>query len=318
MAESMNESHPWWKEEAPRFLADTLAHINYANRRREPVDRCEDLCKALNKTWNAHFAYRKRRSELTDQEASGKLSDTQAFDQLFLSGLDDALAEMLCRSESVANLAQFTPPVMNHDKLKKRDYDPSDISDQLRKKVSEEHRQLLNALQDYQKGSMVREARERLLKKLRQLIYIVRSNIAHSEKTPRGPDLEKSERDRGVSEIVSAVIIDFFELLLEHPSRRLAAYGTLRPGEPNHQIVADLSGDWTIGSVRGEIWTKAGFPVFRWTTSGSEVEVRVLTSDDLPDQFPRIDRFEGSGYERVWVPVVSGTSMIVASIYQGV
>lgn len=314
----MNESHPWWLEEAPRFLDDTLAHINQANRRTDAVDRCEDLCKALNKTWNAHFAYRRRRGELTDKEASGDSSDTEAFDQLFLSGLDDALAEILCRSESVANLAAFTPQVMNHDILNKRGYDPSEIGDPLRKEASEAHRKLLNAFRRYHERRMDRESRESLLKKLRQLIYVVRCNIAHSEKTPRGPDLGKSERDRGVCEVVSAVIMDLFELLFERPSRRLAAYGTLRPGEPNHSVVADLVGEWTVGTVRGELGTDVGFPVFRWTTSGPEVEVMVLTSDDLPDHYPRIDRFEGSSYERVWVPVMCGSSVIVANIYQGI
>ena len=53
----MTSPQDWGKQEAPKFLADVLAHINQSRRREEPVDLCEDLCKALNKTWIAHFAY---------------------------------------------------------------------------------------------------------------------------------------------------------------------------------------------------------------------------------------------------------------------
>ncbi|MBW3539379.1 MAG: hypothetical protein KY476_03845 [Planctomycetes bacterium] len=48
-----------------------------------------------------------------------------------------------------------------------------------------------------------------------QILFVVRCNIAHSEQTPKGPDLEKAKRDREVSELTSAVVEDFFELLFD-------------------------------------------------------------------------------------------------------
>src|SRR4051812_14615528 len=111
----MDALQPWWKVEAPRFLADALSHINRSRRREEPVDRCEDLCKALNKTWNAYFSYRRRHSGLTKKEEDDGKSDSQAFTQLLHRGLDDGRAGQLCDSESVAALAGFSPQIMNHD-----------------------------------------------------------------------------------------------------------------------------------------------------------------------------------------------------------
>src|SRR3954471_23475548 len=105
----MDPLQPWGGGEAPRFLADALAHINRSRRREESVDRCEDLCKALNKTWNAHYAYRKRRGGLTGNEQEKGRSDAQAFTQLLLGGLDDGRAGQLCDSDGVAALAGFTP-----------------------------------------------------------------------------------------------------------------------------------------------------------------------------------------------------------------
>ena len=247
----MNASQPWWKEEAPRFLNETLSHLNQSRQREEPVDRCEDLCKALNKTWNAYYSFRKRHGGLTQKEMDDrKSSDAQAFNELLLTGLEQSLGEQLCGSKSVVSLAEFSPQVMNHEILLRRDYDPRNVGEDLAKEARDEHRQLLSALRRYSSGQGGEEAQKALLKKLEKLLYVIRCNIAHSEKTPRGPDIAKNERDRAVSDLASAVIEDIFDLLLEHPSHRLAVYGTLAPGEPNEAILADINGQWTDGTVR--------------------------------------------------------------------
>jgi gamma-glutamylcyclotransferase (GGCT)/AIG2-like uncharacterized protein YtfP len=231
-------------------------------------------------------------------------------------GLDDGLAERLCECESVKVLAAFSPQIMNHETLIKRDYDPSNVTDDLRKEACDEHRQLLNAFNRYAGGQRDRGGREALLKKLAQLLYLIRCNIAHSEKTPKGPDLAKNERDRAVSGVASASIEDLFDLLLDRPSHRLAVYGTLAPGEPNASVLADISGEWLDGTVRGELTKSEGLPWFRWREAGSEVGVKVLTSGDLPDHFAEIDKFEGSCYARNLVPVVCGGSLLVCNIYE--
>jgi gamma-glutamylcyclotransferase (GGCT)/AIG2-like uncharacterized protein YtfP len=91
-------------------------------------------------------------------------------------------------------------------------------------------------------------------------------------------------------------------------STTLAVYGTLAPGRANHHIVAPLGGEWTEGVIEGDLiaagWGATyGYPAFRPRVGGVEVPVQVLRSARLISAWPAIDRFEGSGYRRILVPV---------------
>ncbi|GAA6039400.1 hypothetical protein JCM8097_002838 [Rhodosporidiobolus ruineniae] len=96
---------------------------------------------------------------------------------------------------------------------------------------------------------------------------------------------------------------------------RLATYGTLQPGCPNHHKLAHLGGRWIRGEVRGTLvqegWgAEMGFPAIRLATDGYEenegegtVKLWVLESEKLEDEWARLDGFEGDEYERVVVRV---------------
>jgi gamma-glutamylcyclotransferase (GGCT)/AIG2-like uncharacterized protein YtfP len=91
-------------------------------------------------------------------------------------------------------------------------------------------------------------------------------------------------------------------------SHTLAVYGSLAPGRPNHHVVAPLGGEWTDGLVEGDLvpvgWGAAlGYPAFRTRVGGPAVAVQVLTSPLLATAWPTLDRFEGSEYRRILVPV---------------
>lgn len=93
-------------------------------------------------------------------------------------------------------------------------------------------------------------------------------------------------------------------------SHRLAVYGTLAPGQPNHHIVAPLEGAWTDGLIEGDLvpvgWGAAlGYPAFRPRVGGAAVAVQVLTAPLLATAWPNLDRFEGPEYQRILVPVFS-------------
>jgi gamma-glutamylcyclotransferase (GGCT)/AIG2-like uncharacterized protein YtfP len=90
----------------------------------------------------------------------------------------------------------------------------------------------------------------------------------------------------------------------------LAVYGTLAPGRPNHHVVAPLGGEWTDGLIEGDLlpagWGAAlGYPGFRPRDGGAAVAVRVLITPSLATAWPTLDRFEGSEYQRILVPVFS-------------
>lgn len=306
----------WLSEEAPAFLAEVLAFINGSMQAEDPVGRCDALSKALNKTWNAYFRYRQRHGQLTEKENERGRTDAQAFTQLLLTGLPRERRREFCLASSLEKLARFSPQIMNHDTLLRLKYDPFNISDKVRKEACEEHRQFANAHQRFLTGPQDEALQDSLLKKAEQVLFVVRCNIAHSEKTPKGPDLEKAKRDREVSELTSAVVEDFFELLLDRPSHRLAVYGTLGPGEPNHSVLAGVSGIWQEGFVQGELSERDGFRAFRWKFGPGKVPVKLFAASDLSTHFPKLDRFEGPRYRRIFVPVETTAGTVVANIYE--
>ena len=106
-----------------------------------------------------------------------------------------------------------------------------------------------------------------------------------------------------------------------HSSERLAVYGSLAPGRENHTKIEHLGGTWQAGHVFGELvnvgWgTTLGYPAFRWDPKGKQIEVRLLVSSSLSAYWRELDRFEGSEYVRILVPVYHESGLLgVANIY---
>lgn len=101
---------------------------------------------------------------------------------------------------------------------------------------------------------------------------------------------------------------------------RLAVYGTLAPGRPNEHVLADIPGRWFEGTVRGTLrregWgADLGFPGIVLDPEGPTVEVAVLESDALRDQWSRLDDFEGPGYRRTITTVDTSDGPLDAAIY---
>jgi gamma-glutamylcyclotransferase (GGCT)/AIG2-like uncharacterized protein YtfP len=101
---------------------------------------------------------------------------------------------------------------------------------------------------------------------------------------------------------------------------RLATYGSLAPGRPNHHHVAGLGGGWFPGEVSGRLveagWgASLGYPALVLDPDGSPIDVQVLESDDLPAHWSRLDDFEGPGYERVLTTVHTATGDVEAYVY---
>jgi gamma-glutamylcyclotransferase (GGCT)/AIG2-like uncharacterized protein YtfP len=103
---------------------------------------------------------------------------------------------------------------------------------------------------------------------------------------------------------------------------RLFVYGTLAPGRPNEHVLSGIAGAWEKGCVRGNLlqagWgADQGYPGVVLDPSAKLVEGFMLTSDQLSQEWARLDEFEGDGYERVLVQVELETGGLVqAHIYQ--
>jgi gamma-glutamylcyclotransferase (GGCT)/AIG2-like uncharacterized protein YtfP len=101
---------------------------------------------------------------------------------------------------------------------------------------------------------------------------------------------------------------------------RLAVYGTLAPGEPNHHQLTGLEGSWRRGKVRGRLYPRGwsatlGYPALILDPASDEVPVQIFESGDLPGHWARLDAFEGEGYRRVvaWISTADGA--VEAQIY---
>jgi len=101
---------------------------------------------------------------------------------------------------------------------------------------------------------------------------------------------------------------------------RLAVYGTLAPGRPNHRLLRGLPGLWIEGTVRGHLheagWgAEQGYPGLILDPDGPTVDVHLFDSPDLPEHWTRLDEFEGSGYRRTVTTVSTTQGDLTASIY---
>jgi gamma-glutamylcyclotransferase (GGCT)/AIG2-like uncharacterized protein YtfP len=103
---------------------------------------------------------------------------------------------------------------------------------------------------------------------------------------------------------------------------RLFVYGTLAPGRPNEHVLRNVIGTWEKGSVRGHLLAEGwgagqGYPGIVLDPSAQLVEGFVLTSDQLSQEWKRLDAFEGVGYRRVLAQVqLEGGRFVQAFIYQ--
>ncbi len=110
------------------------------------------------------------------------------------------------------------------------------------------------------------------------------------------------------------------EAWLEPALQRLAVYGSLAPGRPNHHRIAHLQGQWRSGVVHGELaqrgWGAAlGFAGLIWDPAGPEVPVQVLESPALAEAWATLDTFEGADYRRILAPVLAPEGAYLAQLY---
>lgn len=313
----------WWQTLYISSLEHVLNKVNAARGKEYPVEKCRELFDALNSTWNEFYAYREESDDLSEQERrtdhSGRLvrPDKEAFIQLLLKGLSQHQKRNLCESSSLKSLVNLTPRVMDHGTLRRHRYDPNNIPRELKEEAQREHSRLSDQFVRYEDESRDPRAIKRLLIELAKLLYVIRSNIAHGEKTTNGSDYQKVKRDEQVCQATSPLLELIVDLIFDSPSTRLAVYGTLAPGQPNESVLSRMRGSWIEGNVKGHVYPVAGLPVFEWNTNAEKIPIKLLDSRELPKNLSSIDKFEGSGYKRILIPVsLENNASTVANIYE--
>jgi gamma-glutamylcyclotransferase (GGCT)/AIG2-like uncharacterized protein YtfP len=110
---------------------------------------------------------------------------------------------------------------------------------------------------------------------------------------------------------------DCMEALLDHPARQLVVYGTLAPGQPNHELLASLSGEWALVEVPGLLGQDVGVPTFVSDRSARLQQVDLFCSADLPGTWRQLDEFEGARYPRRFVVYRTDNKLSgVANLYE--
>ena len=298
----------WWQIESMLgYLQEILAHINYT--RTSSIYKKTGLCRylfdALNKTWTA----------FNDFQGELGRADIQSFTQLLIEGIPNKYIEEFVESKELQDLVNFEPQIMNHNTLRRNGYRPDqEIEPQLVKKASREHSKVVNAYNKYL-FHQNDEVKERVIKRVAELLYIVRSNIAHGEKTPYGPDLKKKKRDEEVCKVIIPLQRLLLNVLFDYPDRKLVVYGTLTPGNVNHQIISEIQGDWGNCVVNGHVREINGLTFFSWDPHGPPLKAQLFTSSLLPNRWKQIDEFEGSSYKRILIPIAKNDEIAIANIY---
>lgn len=313
----MKEICSWWKQGNSTFFMNVCNKINIATHEESSVDKCSYFFQAMNSAWNEFYKYRKNNNLLNETEKKEKRSDMQAINELISRGINNHDKKVLCESKELESFVSLQPQIMNHETLLRREYDPENINNEIRKDATEEHRKLLNAYKRYIRNGVKDDFIEPLLKKLSCLLYIVRSNIAHGEKTPHGgPDKNKVNRDNSVCEVTIPLIHLILNLIFDKPNQKLAVYGTLAPGETNARILEEIKGSWETGKVSGTIMTDCGLPFFKWVMGKDKVKINIFVSEHLQEYWDSLDRYEGTIYRRILVPIESNNEYIITNIYE--
>jgi len=294
---------------SPGHITEAVIHFNRAIKGLEAewsmVEASRTLFDAMNKIqteWRLH-------------ERDDSLCEVKAFQTMILKGLDAEDHFNFLQSTEVIDFVTFEPQIMNHYTLMRRRYRPDqEIEPTLVRSATEAHKKAVNAYNAYI-SNQNDEAEKRMIKRVAELLYIVRSNIAHGEKTPYGPDLKKKERDKKVCKVIIPLQRLLLNLFFDCPERKLVVYGTLAPGNVNHGVLSDISGTWEDCSLRGCIDIINGLPCFNWQTSGPVIKAQLFTSDVLPNKWDKIDSFEGSYYRRILLPVEKSQGIAIANVF---
>lgn len=299
----------WWQSSAAKpELEGCASKLNEAQGTQDLVHRFSMYAQALNLLWSG-------KARLSNDR---ERSDSQGFRDILLS-IPTSRQKELCDSLEIGALSNFVPQILNVKTLRESElYFPDEpIPPKLKTDASVEHRQLANAHKRWC-DEPKEETRMQTLKKLGTLLYVVRSNIAHGEKTMHGPDSGKADRDRQVCEITLPVIHAVADVLLDHPTQKLIAYGTLRPSEPNHKVLEPLTDQkWMEIEVEGTMVDRGGgLKGFRWCDSRTRHKAMLLKSSQLASFWGTLDSFEGIAYRRTFATALVGEVTVVATIYQ--
>lgn len=241
--------------------------------------------------------------------------EIKSFQETIINGINLEDRPGLLRSKEFIDFINIRPHILNQKCLRDNGWRPGiEIGPRMLKEATEEHRKAISTYEMYLPGGDESNS-DRALKKAAALLYVVRSNIAHGEKSPSGPDIEKAKRDEKVCRVAIPLQKKIINLLLDKPDQKLVVYGTLAPGKPNNCMISDLEGKYEKCVVWGRIEEYEGLPRYTWQVGDNEIEATLFNSRELLRKWDILDRFEGDSYRRRLVPIKINGGISTAYIY---
>lgn len=290
-------------------LSYCLNHINDTEAKKNSIDKYWSNFEGLNLLCKEYYYQENYKKYNQDQYRA----ERKSFSQLLKENLDHKEKQFLINSKKFIKFLEINPTIMDEE-IRRADpaYNPNYISTEVREKASKDHIKLKAVYKDFKNNQT---SINFLMEKICNLLYVVRSNIAHGEKTPKGPDVDKSERDINVCNIAFPLLDLIIAILLGYPKRRIAFYNTLKPGGINNIFIKDLKITPYKGFADGYIYKKKNYHFYNWQLNNKKIEVFIY-EPITESKMIELDRFEGKSYKRILVPVeIDGKSIVVSNIY---
>lgn len=290
----LQQAPGWWRDQrAAAGLQVALDQINEArehadnDRAGSELEACESLFKALNQLATSLQA-------LVPASETGKARSETSKHRALLTRLITDARDRLVAHPAVRDLALFEPDSLSHSQEGMSQAPLAELPEDVIHAASADHRHFRKAWQHWnESGSRSRDVSEALV----PCVLVVPNNAAHGEKTPTGPDRERTRRNRDVAEVVLPVLTVLLDEILDRPSTRLIAYGTLRPRQRNHGVIT-VNGTWRPATVQGVLTERWGLPAFVPDAGGQAVDADLFESDQIGEIWPELDAFEGQHCRR--------------------
>ena len=173
-----------------------------------------------------------------------------------------------------------------------------------------EHETFIASYQSYKEAPSDCYLQKKVIWNLCSLLYMIRCNAAHTGKTNRGPNRVKIERDTAIAKIITGINKNIFNILMDHPERKLACYGTLK----DSFYVSGMKSQ--NGKVNGYIdYDDNGLVYFTHELNTGTIDIKLYICPHTID-FNDIDIYEGNTYDRICVPVESEGNILISNIYE--
>jgi gamma-glutamylcyclotransferase (GGCT)/AIG2-like uncharacterized protein YtfP len=288
-------------------LNGILTHYNRAGFLDEPVEKYLAIFYGLNLLWtdaNNH-----------DLLSSHNGGDKNMFKSL-LKILDNTNeGKCFVISDALKRFIEFRPKVMDMHVLATGHYNPSGLDNDLKTKAEEKHTALIEGYSKFLRGE---KSQADFLDLVADLMYTIRSNISHGEKTVSGPDTKQVERDRLVSEAAFPVADLLMKIFLGISPGLLATYGTLMKEEILERLSVSAKEVESDFFIQGKVCHNNGLNYFKWRADGDRVKVKIYDVRNPEADFKKLQKYEGEKYRLIHVPLFESGGQLVSpvAVYQ--